>query len=100
VPILKTVAPDETGVPELVEQIERHHEWLLESGTLESSRHSAWMQQVREVLARAAASRADDVWRRWAAEAGSNGTEPDASPYEIGWRLLADLQSRRETDEE
>lgn len=100
VPILKTVAPDEEGVPELVEQIENHREWLLESGTLESSRRSSWMQQVREVLARAAASRADVVWRRWAAEAGANGTAADASPYEIGWRLLADLQSSHEMDEE
>ncbi|MEN8143307.1 MAG: methylmalonyl Co-A mutase-associated GTPase MeaB [Gemmatimonadota bacterium] len=99
-PILKTVATTGEGLPELVEQIERHHEWLAESGTLESRRRNSWMEQVREVLARATASRADDVWRRWAAELASNGAEPDASPYEVGWRLFADLQASYETDAE
>jgi LAO/AO transport system kinase len=56
-PVLLTVAAKGEGIPELVAALDRHHAWLVESGTLEERRRRRMADRTREVVDRAA--------RRW-----------------------------------
>jgi LAO/AO transport system kinase len=55
--VLLTVAAKGEGIPELVAALDRHHAWLVESGTLEERRRRRMADRTREVVDRAA--------RRW-----------------------------------
>ncbi len=46
VPILRVIASRETGIAELADAIERHHEYLVTSGTLEAERREQARHQV------------------------------------------------------
>jgi LAO/AO transport system kinase len=52
-----TVAAKGEGVDELIAALDRHHEWLGRSGTLEGRRRRRMLERTREVVDRAA--------RRW-----------------------------------
>jgi LAO/AO transport system kinase len=46
VPVLRTEAADGTGVPELAEQIDAHHDYITEAGTLAERRRRNLMHEV------------------------------------------------------
>ena len=52
-----TVAAKGEGTDELIAALDRHHEWLARSGTLEQRRRRRMLERTREVVDRAA--------RRW-----------------------------------
>ena len=56
-PVLLTVASKGDGVDELIAALDRHHAWLLESGTLVERRRRRLLDRTREVVDRAT--------RRW-----------------------------------
>jgi LAO/AO transport system kinase len=56
-PVVLTVAAKGEGVDELIAALDRHHEWLGRSGTLEERRRRRMLERTREVVDRAA--------RRW-----------------------------------
>ena len=56
-PVLLTVAAKGEGIAELIVALDRHHEWLARSGTLEARRRRRMLERTREVVDRAA--------RRW-----------------------------------
>ena len=56
-PVVLTVASKGEGVEELIAALDRHHEWLLESGTLAERRRRRLLDRTREVVDRAT--------RRW-----------------------------------
>jgi LAO/AO transport system kinase len=56
-PVVLTVAAKGEGIDQLVAALDRHHEWLGRSGTLEERRRRRMLERTREVVDRAA--------RRW-----------------------------------
>ncbi len=56
-PVVLTVAAKGEGIDQLVAALDRHHEWLGRSGTLEARRRRRMVERTREVVDRAA--------RRW-----------------------------------
>ncbi len=56
-PVLLTVAAKGEGIDDLLTALERHHEWLAGSGTLDERRRRRMLERTREVVDRAA--------RRW-----------------------------------
>ena len=55
--VVLTVAARGEGIDELMAALDRHHEWLAQSGTLEQRRRRRMLERTREVVDRAA--------RRW-----------------------------------
>ena len=56
-PVVLTTAAKGDGVPELAAALDRHHEWLVTSGELETRRRRRLLERTREVVERAT--------RRW-----------------------------------
>jgi LAO/AO transport system kinase len=56
-PVVLTVAAKGEGIDQLIAALDRHHEWLGRSGTLEARRRRRMLERTREVVDRAA--------RRW-----------------------------------
>jgi LAO/AO transport system kinase len=56
-PVILTIAAKGEGIEEIVGALDRHHEWLARSGTLEARRRRRMLERTREVVDRAA--------RRW-----------------------------------
>ena len=56
-PVVLTVASKGDGIDQLMAALDRHHEWLGRSGTLEARRRRRMVERTREVVDRAA--------RRW-----------------------------------
>jgi LAO/AO transport system kinase len=56
-PVVLTVAARGEGIDDLLAALERHHEWLAQSGTLEERRRRRMLERTREVVDRAT--------RRW-----------------------------------
>ena len=49
-PVLRTVAPEGEGIPELLSALDRHHAWLDESGTLRERRRRRLRDRVVEAV--------------------------------------------------
>jgi LAO/AO transport system kinase len=56
-PVVLTVAAKGEGIDELIAALDRHHDWLAQSGTLDQRRRQRMLERTREVVDRAA--------RRW-----------------------------------
>ena len=56
-PVVLAVAAKGEGIDDILAALERHHEWLAQSGTLEERRRRRMLERTREVVDRAA--------RRW-----------------------------------
>ena len=52
IPVLQTVAQNATGVPELAETLDRHYQWLRDSGGLIKRRRDRLAERVREAVER------------------------------------------------
>ncbi len=93
-PVLLTVAAKGDGVAELIEALDRHHEWLAASGTLDARRRRRLLDRTREVVERAS--------RRWIwdetraderiAERLDEIVAGRVSPYEVAAEVLDGLK--------
>jgi LAO/AO transport system kinase len=93
-PVLLTAATQGDGVSELVAALDRHHTWLLESGTLQERRKRRLFDRTREVVDRAT--------RRWVweetradqriAERLDEIVAGRVSPYEVAAEVLDGLK--------
>jgi len=97
IPVLKTFGQTGEGVPELLEAVERHRAWLVESGELAERRRARANRRIRDVVERdlrkAAWSSSDTVE---ALERGLDAiAEGEATPYSVARRILDDLLAGR-----
>ncbi|MBK6495226.1 MAG: methylmalonyl Co-A mutase-associated GTPase MeaB [Gemmatimonadales bacterium] len=93
-PVLLTIAAQGEGIPELVDALERHWQWLTESGGLASRRRDRLAQRTREVVDRAARrwvwqeSHAEEAIAARLDEIGAGAM----SPYELAAEIVAALR--------
>jgi LAO/AO transport system kinase len=90
-PVLQTVAVTGEGVPALADVLERHFEFLHESGELVRQRRARLAQHTRDVVDR---SLRQMVWSESGGEAllaGELGAvvSGDLSPYEVAEHIVA-----------
>lgn len=93
-PVLATVAVKGEGTAELVEALDRHHDWMASSTMLEERRRRRLYQRTREVVERAARLW---IWNETAADQIINArldgvVAGEASPYEIAALVLESLK--------
>ena len=86
-PILQTVASEARGIEELADGLDRHFDWLVSTGQLESRRRAARLRRAHDALLRRARQDAERIWRAAPAER----LDPGASPYAIARRLYEDF---------
>ena len=96
---LLPVATKGDGVSELISALDRHHAWLLESGTLQERRTRRLLHRTREVVDRAT--------RRWVweearadqriAERLEDISAGRVSPYEVAAEVLDGLKQGERT---
>ncbi|MGN6392178.1 MAG: methylmalonyl Co-A mutase-associated GTPase MeaB [Gemmatimonadales bacterium] len=89
-PVLLAVAAKGEGVPELLEALDRHFEWLVASGALEQRRRRRMLDRTREVVDRATRRW---IWEETRAEERIAGRLDEiaagrVSPYEVAAELL------------
>ncbi len=93
-PVVLTVAAKGEGVEELVSALDRHHEWLASSGSLDERRRRRMVERTREVVDRAT--------RRWMweetraerliGERLDEMVEGRVSPYDVATEVLDGLK--------
>ncbi|HET8623934.1 MAG TPA: methylmalonyl Co-A mutase-associated GTPase MeaB, partial [Gemmatimonadales bacterium] len=93
-PVILTTATKADGLPALIDALERHHTWLVDSGELERRRRDRLAARTREVVDRAT--------RRWVWEETRAGrlvrdrlddvAAGRLSPYELAAEILDDLR--------
>jgi LAO/AO transport system kinase len=98
-PVLKCVASEGQGVPEIAGVLDSHFTWLEAAGRLTMRRHGAALEHARRVLARAVHRRAMRQWREWAARVGHDPELDLESPYAVGRRLYLELWPERPTSD-
>jgi LAO/AO transport system kinase len=92
--VLLTAAAKGDGVPDLVAALDRHHEYLVQSGELERRRRRRLADRTREVVDRATRkwvwdeTRADQIITERLGEV----VEGRLSPYELAAEVLEDLK--------
>lgn len=89
-PIVRTVATRGEGIEELVTQVERHREWLTDSGELERRRRSHLRQRVEGILQRRVLDDAEAV--AGLGEAIDAAFDARDDPYTVADRLYADVK--------
>lgn len=93
-PVLLTVASTGEGTPALVEALERHHNWMTETGELATRRTRRLAARTREVLDRSVHRW---IWRETRAEEMLQERLDDLaagrqSPYELAAEIVAALK--------
>ena len=93
-PVLATVAVKGEGTGDLVQALDRHHDWMAGSATLEDRRLRRIYQRTREVVERAARQW---IWTETAADQIINArldgvVAGEASPYQIAALVLESLK--------
>ena len=92
-PVVQTMAQTGDGVDELLETVERHRAWLVESGELERRRTRRTRERIRDVLDR-------EMKRRVRREMADSGVmeamlgqiaEGGATPYSVARELLGNI---------
>jgi LAO/AO transport system kinase len=93
-PVVLTVAAKGEGIDELIAALDRHHDWLAQSGTLDQRRRQRMLERTREVVDRAA--------RRWMwnethaeqliSDRLDEVVEGRLSPYEVATEVLDGLK--------
>ena len=93
-PVVLTVAAKGEGVEELLESLDRHHQWLADSGTLEERRRARLLQRTREVVDRATRRWVWDETRAEAliAERLDEVVQGRLSPYDVAAEVLDGLK--------
>jgi LAO/AO transport system kinase len=98
-PVLLATAARGEGIGELVAALDRHHEWLVASGTLEERRRSRLLDRTREVVDRATRrwvweeSRADERIAERLGEIAAGRV----SPYQVAAGVLDELKQGERT---
>jgi LAO/AO transport system kinase len=90
IPVLQTIAETAKGVPELVETLARHREWLGRTGELAERRRKRLKERVREAVERQLQG---FVWRDRDGEGILEQSMPDleagkATPYVVADRIV------------
>jgi len=93
-PVVLTVAAKGEGTDDLMAALDRHHEWLARSGSLEDRRRRRMLQRTREVVERAARRW---MWRETQAEQVISDrldqvVEGTLSPYDVATEVLDGLK--------
>jgi LAO/AO transport system kinase len=93
-PVVLTVAAKNEGTAEVITALDRHHEWLARSGTLEQRRRRRMLDRTREVVDRAARRW---IWHETPAEQLVSDrldevVEGRLSPYEVATEVLDGLK--------
>jgi LAO/AO transport system kinase len=91
IPVLKTVADTGTGVAELAAALDRHRDWLAESGELSRRRQQRLAERVRDEVARALLRTA------WLEQGGAEALQQalpaleagQTTPYDVAARIVA-----------
>jgi LAO/AO transport system kinase len=91
--VLTTAAKGE-GIADLIAALDRHHAWLVESGTLEQRRRRRLLERTREVVDRATRRW---VWEETRADERIAGRLDEiaagrVSPYEVAAEVLEGLK--------
>ena len=94
-----TVAANGEGVAELIEALDRHHEWLARSGTLAERRRRRLLDRTREVLDRATRRWVCDETRADERIAGrlEEIVAGRVSPYEVAAEVVEGLKQGERT---
>ncbi len=90
-PVLQTTASSGEGVPELLEALNRHSEWLDAEGELDLRRVAQRSRRTRDVLVRRVQREAESVWqesRTATAERLADGGSPYALAEELHERVI------------
>ena len=90
-PILKTVASRGEGLPELLADVERHQEWLRESGELEHRRRSRLRLRVENLLKERVLLAVDELVGLQSAL--DDAFEAHEDPYSVAERLFEAVES-------
>jgi LAO/AO transport system kinase len=93
-PVLLTVAAKGEGIDELLAALDRHHDWLARSGSLEERRRRRMLERTREVVDRAARRW---MWNETQAEQVISDrldrvVEGTLSPYDVAGEVLEGLK--------
>jgi LAO/AO transport system kinase len=93
-PVILTVAAKGEGIDDLIAALDRHHEWLARSGSLEERRRRRMLERTREVVERAARRW---MWRETQAEQVISErldqvVEGTLSPYDVATEVLDGLK--------
>jgi LAO/AO transport system kinase len=93
-PVGLTVAVKGEGIDDLIAALDRHHEWLSRSGSLEERRRRRMLERTREVVERAARRW---IWRETRAEQVISErldqvVEGTLSPYDVATEVLDGLK--------
>jgi LAO/AO transport system kinase len=92
--VVLTVAAKGEGIEDLLTALERHHEWLAQSGGLEERRRRRMLERTREVVDRAARRW---MWDETQAEQVIRGRldqvmDGRMSPYDVATEVLDGLK--------
>jgi LAO/AO transport system kinase len=93
-PVVLSVAAKGEGIDDLIAALDRHHEWLARSGSLEDRRRRRMLERTREVVERAARRW---MWRETQAEQMISErldqvVEGVLSPYDVATEVLDSLK--------
>jgi LAO/AO transport system kinase len=93
-PVVLTTAAKGEGIADLIAALDRHHAWLVESGTLEQRRRRRLLERTREVVDRATRRW---VWEETRADERIAGRLDEiaagrVSPYEVAAEVLEGLK--------
>jgi LAO/AO transport system kinase len=93
-PVVLTVAAKGEGVDGIVSALDRHHQWLSDSGTLAERRRARLLQRTREVVDRATRRWVWDETRAEAliAERLDEVVQGRLSPYDVAAEVLDGLK--------
>jgi len=93
-PVVLTIAAKGEGVDGLIDALDRHHQWLSESGTLAERRRARLLQRTREVVDRATRRWVWDETRAEAliAERLDEVVQGRLSPYDVAAEVLDGLK--------
>lgn len=86
-PILQTVASEARGIEDFAQGLDRHFDWLVSSGELDSRRRAARRRRAHDALLSRCRRDAERIWRAAPPDVLDSG----ASPYEIARRLYEDF---------
>lgn len=97
-PVHMTVAEKGTGVPDLVESIVRHHEFLSEGSEGRRLAYSRLSFEVEDILLKDISRRAEKIWRaRKTDDIMDSLVQRNENPYTVAGKVLKEVFGAQET---
>lgn len=91
--IIKSVAPENIGIPEIVDEIERHKYFITESGLLKERREKNFRNRIKDIVESLIR---EELWKNKREETLNESLkqviEGDASPYQVAESLFNDYK--------